>query len=200
MTKIKMKQNQYIVMYILLGIVLFGVVYIVTSIGRGKMNSGTSINKQVTSKNCVAESCLSVQNLTYPVGDLSIEAQNALKLALEDEFKAYTTYQRIIDTFGLVRPFSMIIRAEESHIASIKALFDKYGLQIPANPWINKISVPATVQQACQIGVDAEIANAALYKETLLPQVSAYEDITQVFTSLMSASEQNHLPAFNRCK
>jgi len=32
-----------------------------------------------------------------------------------------------------------------------------------------------------------------------LPTASSYEDIVQVFTNLMNASEQKHLKAFERC-
>ena len=93
----------------------------------------------------------------------------------------------------------MIKGAEEQHIASLKAIYDKYDLKVPANTWSTKVSLPKTLQEACQVGVDAEIANAALYKDKLLPVVSDYPDITAVFTSLMNASEQKHLPAFDRC-
>ena len=70
---------------------------------------------------------------------------------------------------------------------------------MPENVWLGTVSAPATLQEACQIGVDAEIANAALYQNELLPVVADYEDITAVFTNLMNASEQKHLPAFERC-
>lgn len=82
--------------------------------------------------------------------------------------------------FGFVRPFSMIIRAEEQHISSLKALFDKYGLEVPSNNWSGKVAVETTLQKSCQAGVDAEIANAKLYREKLIPAVSGYEDIKSV--------------------
>ena len=56
-----------------------------------------------------------------------------------------------------------------------------------------------TLTAACQTGVDAEIANADLYKNILLPIVTNYPDITAVFTNLMNASEEKHLPAFEKC-
>ena len=119
--------------------------------------------------------------------------------AINDEYKALSTYEAVIAEFGSIRPFVMIKGAEEQHIASLKAIYDKYGLEIPDNTWPGKVSVPATIQEACQVGVDAEIANAALYKDNLLPAVQDYEDITVVFTNLMNASEQKHLPAFDNC-
>ena len=72
-------------------------------------------------------------------------------------------------------------------------------LAVPADPWTGKVAAPETLTAACQTGVDAEIANAALYREKLLPAVTEYLDITSVFTNLMNASQEKHLPAFDRC-
>ncbi len=149
--------------------------------------------------NCLADDCLLVDDLEYPAGELPDQVQEALDEAINDEYKALSTYEAVIEKFGNVRPFSMIKGAEEQHIASLKAIYDKYGLEVPVNTWSAKVSVPATLQEACQVGVDAEIANAALYKDELLPVVEGYEDIVTVFTNLMNASQQKHLPAFDRC-
>ncbi len=153
----------------------------------------------VDKSTCVGEACLKVPALTYPAGSLQQNAQSALNKALADEYKAHATYQAVIEKFGMVRPFSMIIRSEEQHIASLKTLYDKYGIPVPEDQ-TGKVTVPQTLQESCQIGVEAEIANAALYRDTLLPQVKDYPDITSVFTLLMNASQQRHLIAFNKCK
>lgn len=158
-----------------------------------------SQNKQPNRGNCLADDCLLVSDLEYPAGELSVEVRDALEDAINDEYMALATYQSVRAKFGNVRPFSMIQGAEEQHIASLKALYDKYGLQVPENTWSTKVTTPASLQEACQVGVDAEIANAALYREKLLPVVTEYEDITGVFTTLMNASQQKHLPAFERC-
>lgn len=149
--------------------------------------------------NCLADDCLLVDDLEYPVGELSVDVQQALDEAINDEYKALATYEAVIAKFGSARPFSMIKGAEEQHIASIRSIYDKYGLEVPSNTWASKVSAPATLQEACQVGVDAEIANADLYREKLLPVVSEYEDIMAVFTNLMNASQEKHLPAFERC-
>lgn len=154
---------------------------------------------QLNKGNCLADDCLLVEGLEYPAGDLSEEVKSALDEAINDEYKALSTYEAVIKKFGSVRPFSMIIGAEEQHIASLKAIYDKYGLKVPTNTWASKVSVPTTLQAACQVGVDAEIANAALYEDKLLPVVKEYEDITAVFENLMNASEQKHLPSFENC-
>lgn len=166
------------------------------TIGKGNQYGQT---KNVNKGNCNSDDCLAIDNIDYPVGTLSEDAKVALEKAIDDEYKAYSTYEATIDKLGMIKPFSMIIRAEENHISSLKALFDKYGLDIPENEWKGKVTTGETKQEACQIGVDAEIANAKLYKEELLPAVTEYDDITNVFTNLMNASEQKHLPAFEKC-
>jgi hypothetical protein len=166
------------------------------NIGKGQRRNQT---EQPSRGNCLSDDCLYVDNLEYPAGELSPEAKDALDEAINDEYKALATYEAVIAKLGAVRPFSMIKGAEEQHIASLKAVYDKYGLIVPENSWASKVTAPSTLKEACQIGVDAEIANAKLYKDKLLPAVSQYVDIENVFTNLMNASEEKHLPAFERC-
>lgn len=164
---------------------------------RNQSNQNQSVfNRQ----NCLGEDCLLVDNLEYPVGELPQEVQDVLGQAIDDEYKAYSTYEAVIKKFGSIRPFSMIIRAEEQHISSLKSIYDKYGLVAPQNSYSGKITAPSTLQLACKTGVEAEIANAALYQDELLPVVVDYPDITAVFTNLMNASQQKHLPSFEKCQ
>ena len=155
--------------------------------------------QNINKANCLGDECLAVDDLDYPAGKLSDQAREALVEAINDEYKAHALYEKTIAKLGSVRPFSMIIRAEEQHISSLKALFDKYGLEIPADDWAGKVSAEETLKQACQAGVDAEIANAKLYEDKLLPMAVGYEDIQVVFTNLMDASQEKHLKAFERC-
>lgn len=163
-----------------------------------KQNGGGQ-RQDLNKSNCLADECLVVDNLDYPAGNLSSQAKEALVEAINDEYKAHALYEKTIEKFGLIKPFSMIIRAEEQHISSLKSLFDKYGLEIPKDEWAGKVSVEKTLQQVCQSGVDAEIANAKLYKNRLLPMISEYEDIELVFNNLMNASQEKHLVAFEKC-
>lgn len=156
-------------------------------------------NSQINSKNCLADDCLLVDNLEYPAGVLSDIAKIALEKAIIDEYAAYSTYDAVIKKFGNVRPFSMIINAEDQHIAWLKSIYDKYAIDVPANKILGTIKAPTTLQEACQIGVDAEITNGKLYSDELIPMVEDYEDITSVFHNLMDASLQKHLPAFEKC-
>jgi len=206
MSEIKGKINP--LTYIFIGVIAASilVVYLLfqsklqtSSVNLSSGNESKEQSEEVNRSNCLADDCLVVQDLDYPAGKLPTEVKTALEKAIDDEYKALSTYEKVIETFRQVRPFSMIKGAEQKHIASLKSIFDKYGLIVPENQWINKIETPATLQQACQIGVDAEIANVALYRDSLLPSVVGYEDIVVVFTNLMNASQQKHLPAFERC-
>lgn len=153
------------------------------------------INRQ----NCVSDDCLLVNNLNYPVSELTVDIKNSLDSAIEDEYHAFSFYNTVIKKFGQVRPFIMIVNAEQQHINSLIAIYEKYGLKAPSNSYLNKLTAPATLKEACQVGYDAEVKNASLYKNNLLPTVTNYPDITQVFTNLMNASQDKHLPAFDRC-
>ena len=134
---------------------------------------------------------------TIPAGDLSQSEADALLMALEDEYKAWAVYDQVIDDFGAVRPFTSIQKAEESHIAALVTLFERYGLEVPENEWSGTVPAFDTLADACAAGVQAEIDNAALYDELFSMVDNA--DIIQVFTSLQRASETKHLPAFERC-
>lgn len=132
---------------------------------------------------------------------LSPAAKTALLAALDDEYKAHATYAVTMDAFGQVRPFSNIINAEARHIEMVKSLLTKYGVEIPANPYTGAKSPakPASLLEACKTGVTAEIDNAKLYDNDILPAVAAYPDISSVMKQLRDASQNNHLAAFQRC-
>lgn len=117
--------------------------------------------------------------------------------ALDDEYRAWATYDQVIADFGEVRPFINIREAEARHIQALLGLFERYRLAVPANPWPGKVERYASLQAACQAGVAAEIANAEMY-ERLLGQTQR-EDILRVLRNLQEASQQRHLPAFRRC-
>jgi hypothetical protein len=121
----------------------------------------------------------------------------ALEEALDDEYRAWATYDQVIRDFGEVRPFSNIREAETRHIDALRALFSRYGLDIPENPWPGKVTRYASLQEACQEGVAAEIENGALYDRLLAS--TRRPDLVTVFRNLREASQENHLPAFRRC-
>ncbi|MGK7951119.1 MAG: DUF2202 domain-containing protein [Xenococcaceae cyanobacterium] len=124
--------------------------------------------------------------------------EKALIEALEDEYKARATYELVISKFGKIRPFVNILESEKRHIQALLFLFRKYEIPIPVDNWAEKVTAPASVVEACQIGVRAEIENGEMYKR-LLALTSEYPDVRRVFLNLQRASQENHLSAFQRC-
>ena len=121
-----------------------------------------------------------------------------LRIAVYDEFHAYETYRKVIDTFGDVKPFSNIIEAEIRHYQALIPLLEKYNVDIPIDNWYEKIELPNTLLECCELGVAAEIDNIAMY-DNLLLYVNEYPDVQDVLYRLQAASYNNHLPTFRQC-
>jgi rubrerythrin len=140
---------------------------------------------------------------TVSAGAMAASAQasdfdrKALADALDDEYRAEATYQAVIDRFGEVRPFINIIRAEQRHADMVKQQYTRLGIAAPANPYLGKIAAPASMLEACEQGVTAEIENIALYDE-LLPKIGDPQ-VRATLERLQAASRDRHLPAFQRC-
>jgi len=116
-----------------------------------------------------------------------------LTYAIQDEYLAHAEYEAIIRTFGAQRPFTNIIKSEETHIARLEPLFTAYGVTKPVNTADSYTVVPATLLEAMETGVTAEIHNIAMYEKFLSQDLP--DDVRLVFTALKNASE-NHLKAF----
>ena len=123
--------------------------------------------------------------------------RKALADALDDEYRAEASYQAVIDKFGPVRPFINIIEAEKRHSSMVRGQYARLGMSAPENPYLGKLKPPASLLEACEQGVEAEIENIALY-DRLLPKITD-PAVRQVLSRLQAASRDNHLPAFKRC-
>jgi hypothetical protein len=117
--------------------------------------------------------------------------------ALDDEHRAWASYDQVIEDFGPVRPFTNIRASEERHIAALRQLFEHYGLAIPENPWPGRVERYGSLEEACKAGVEAEIANGSMYDRLI--RGTQKPDIVRVLSNLQDASQQRHLPAFQRC-
>jgi rubrerythrin len=132
------------------------------------------------------------------VNDLSEVEIHALNEALDDEYRAWATYEQVIADFGDVRPFTHIREAEARHIGALRSLFGRYRRPVPGNPWgPETVTRYASLQEACEAGVVAEIANGEMY-DRLLKGIE-HENIAAVLRRLQEASQQRHLAAFRRC-
>lgn len=131
------------------------------------------------------------------LGELTADEEAALLAAIEEEYGARALYEGVAVQFGDAVPFNMIARSEQQHAAALIRLAEKYGLEVPVYSGAAATTF-ASLEAACQAGVAAEIADAALYDE--LFQVTDKSDLIRVFTRLQTASLQSHLPAFEACQ
>lgn len=120
-----------------------------------------------------------------------------LRIAVYDEFHAFETYNAVIQKFGSVYPFVNIVEAEQRHYAELIPLFEKYGVEIPVNNWVQQIELPDMLVECCEIGVAAEVDNILMYNNLL--QYTQEADIKDTLYRLQAASYNNHLPAFRQC-
>jgi hypothetical protein len=119
--------------------------------------------------------------------------EEMLTYAIQDEYLARAEYVKIMDIYGVQKPFSNIILSEERHIAMLKPLFSKYGLALPPDTATDYIVVPGSLLEVYETGIAAEINNIAMY-EKFLEQELPY-DVRTAFIKLRDAS-YNHLAAF----
>ncbi|HHX82836.1 MAG TPA: DUF2202 domain-containing protein [Pseudomonadaceae bacterium] len=124
------------------------------------------------------------------------EAQ-ALLAALDDEYHAHATYTQVLTDFGPVLPFANIVESEARHIQALLQLFERYALAVPPNTWPGRVPRYPDLLAACEAAVSAEVENAALYERLLA--VIRHDDLREVLTALRDASQERHLPAFQRC-
>lgn len=127
--------------------------------------------------------------------DKEYSLEEMLVYAMEDEYLAQTEYDVIMDTYGVQKPFSNIIKAEATHISLLEPLFEEYDVSVPGKDWKSLVVVPETLDAAYAIGVNAEEKNIAMYESFLKENLP--DDVREVFESLMNASEK-HLAAFQR--
>ena len=120
-----------------------------------------------------------------------------IQRAVHEERNAEATYRNVIAALGPIQPFVNIADSEAQHVSALEQLARKYGVDI-SNVTAAGNPSPTGKRGACTMGVSAERADIALYDE-LLPQVTAHPDVVQVLTNLRTASQDSHLPAFERC-
>ena len=162
--------------------------------------------KQRRSKQwATAGACLAVMSSTALTStaeaatntSLDAPTQQAMIDAINDEYHARAFYNAVMDKFGEIRPFSNIVHAETRHAERLSQLFKRYGLPVPEDSFAGKVEAPETLEIACQMGVEAEIANVKMYDRFL--DFIQERDLRDTFTQLRYVSQNNHKVAFERC-
>lgn len=132
------------------------------------------------------------------LGPLTGAEVDGLLRAIQEEYRAQALYQSVLDTFGDAYPFNYIVRSEAQHASQLVRLAQKYGVAVPESSYLGELPEFSTLSAACQAGVEAEIADAALYDE-IMP-AATHTDLLRVYANLKAASLNNHLPAFQACE
>jgi len=128
---------------------------------------------------------------------LDTKTIEALREALDDEYKARATYRKVIDAFGPIRPFVNIVEAEDRHAKALLNLLARFGVDPPPDTWSGRVVAPHTLAEACRMAVEAEIENEAMYDRLL--QKTSDTAALAIMRRLRRASQERHLPAFQRC-
>jgi hypothetical protein len=110
------------------------------------------------------------------------------------EYAASAMYQAVIDKFGQVEPYVTIRVAEERHISALIRQLDRYGVKVPANPYLGAVASPAKLQAAAEAWAIGEIENVTMY-DNLLGK-SSDSNLNRVLTNLRASSQNSHLPLF----
>lgn len=132
--------------------------------------------------------------------DAEWTVEDMLRYAIEDEYLAKAEYAAIIGKYGQIRPFTNIVKSEETHISLLIDAYRDAGLSVPQDQASSHIHVPATLQEAFATGVEAEIANIDMYArflETDLLRRAENAELKSLFQRLKDASGK-HLEAFRR--
>jgi len=127
--------------------------------------------------------------------DKDLSVNDMLMYAVQDEYLAHGEYLAIIDKFGSQKPYDNIVSAEETHLAFLKEVYVSYGLDFPSDDSLKHIVIPASLLEAAETGVQAEIDNIAMYESFLTYELPA--NVEEVFKALKSGSD-SHLLAFQK--
>jgi hypothetical protein len=142
-------------------------------------------------------------------GPLSQSETERLLLMREEEKLARDVYMALGQKWA-TPVFANIARSETRHMAAVKGLIDRYGLQDPVivdtpgkftNPKLAQLYDELvhrgrqSVADAYQVGVKIEELDIADLEEGLA--ATTHSDVRMVYQNLLRAS-QNHLRAFSR--
>ncbi len=130
---------------------------------------------------------------SFENSDFSLEQM--LIYAIQDEYLARAEYEYLINELDARTPFTNIVKAEETHIALLVPLFEKYDFEAIEDT-SSEYLIPATsITEALETGVLAEVNNIAMYE--LFLKTDLPDDVRAVFIELRDGSV-NHLAAFER--
>lgn len=127
--------------------------------------------------------------------DESLNLEDMLLYAIQDEYAARMEYQEIIKEFNVSTPYTNIIKSEETHISELTTLYEAYGIALPEDTASDHVIIPDSLLDAATTGVQAEINNIAMYDLFLEQDIP--DDVREIFIDLRDASIK-HLSSFEK--
>lgn len=189
-----MKGKKIVGLIMIIALLLVGTGLLVVGLANGGLQISLASGEEET--NLPSTEKTSTYRSATADGEQDLTLEEMLTYAMEDEYRARAEYALIMETYGEQNPFMNIMKAEETHIAALTPLFEKYGAPLPEDQGKDHAILPNTLQTAYETGVQAEIDNIGMY-EKFLQSKDLPEDVKGIFTALMKAS-QNHLQAFQK--
>ena len=113
------------------------------------------------------------------------------------EYAAYATYDAILKKYGNVEPYATVLGSEQRHINALTRQLQRYGVTVPANPYLGKITLAADLKAIASDEAQGERDNVAMY-DKLMPQANGDAQLQRVFTNLRGASRDIHLVLFKK--
>lgn len=112
----------------------------------------------------------------------------------DGEYAASASYQAVLDTYGQVEPYATIKAAEDRHANALIRQLERYGIQVPDNPYVGTVEAPEDLETAAIAWAEGEVANIEMYDELLAEATD--QNLIRVLQNLRRASLESHLPAF----
>lgn len=117
-------------------------------------------------------------------------------LGPDGEYAAIASYQAVIDTYGAVEPYTTILQAELRHANALTRQLNRFGIEVPQNPYLGKVEAPASLTTAAQAWAEGEVLNVEMYDQLIKKNTDPRLD--RIFNNLRRASLESHLPLFEK--
>ncbi len=197
MNKNKIKIKYSLIVLLLISILTFTVMGCSnkTNYEANEANEVNEVN-QIIADNLISEDfelTLEGYGAKGALMDEDMSIGDMLMYAAQDEYLAKAEYAAIIDEYDVTRPYSNIMKAEETHLDYLKEVYVTYNIEFPNDESSAQLVIPTSLLEAAKVGVQAEIDNIAMYE--LFLSYDLPTDIEDVFNALMKGS-LNHLSAF----
>ncbi|WP_134043929.1 ferritin-like domain-containing protein [Helicobacter pullorum] len=116
--------------------------------------------------------------------------QEKILIALDDEYKAYSFYNKAMQLYGM--PFVNLFQSEANHINALSLHLQNLNVPIPQNPY-EDIVIPNTLSGALEVAIENENQNIALYNSLIEGEQDSL--VLDTFYRLQAASFNNHIPS-----